>query len=94
MGTRAKVRPRPEPRGVFYWLYRALLCLTIAPLLGALVGLLGVFVGMLLGELAALALLVLFFSDIFIRIRHAQAMNTYDEDPWQDDWDSEWDDPG
>ncbi len=87
MGVTTKVRPRPEPRGAFYWLYRAFLGLAFALMFGGLVGLWSVFVGMLLGELAVMAFVVLFFTDMCLRIRQAQRMDTYDDDPWQDDWD-------
>jgi hypothetical protein len=74
MGTPLKAEPRREPPGVLYWLSRALLCLLIAPLLGALIGIVGVFAGLWLGELAALGVLVLFLADVFIRMVRARRL--------------------
>ena len=93
MGTTAKVRLCPELPGVFYWLYRAILCLTIAPLIGALVGLVAVFAGIFLGELAALAVLMLFMADIFLRMVRARRMRA-DEDRSLRNWDPEFDNLG
>lgn len=72
MGTLTKSRPRPDPRGVLYWLSRAVICILFAPLLGILVGILGALAGVWLGELAALAVLALFLADIFMRLVRAR----------------------
>jgi hypothetical protein len=91
MGTTIKSSTRPEPPGVLYWLYRALLCLMIAPLIGALVGLVGVFAGMLLGELAAASVLVLFMADIFFRMVRARRIRADAFERSEDLWDPEFD---
>jgi hypothetical protein len=91
MGNHSKARPLPEPPGVLYWLYRALLCLMIAPLIGALVGLVGVFAGMLMGELAAAAVLVLFMADLFFRMVRARRMQAAHADPSAQLWDPDFD---
>ncbi len=91
MGIPGKPRPHSEPPGVLYWLYRALICLTIAPMIGALVGLLSVFAGLLMGELAAAAVLVLFMADLFFRMLRARRLPDYDTDSTAWMWDSEFD---
>lgn len=72
MGIVTKSRPRPDPRGVLYWLSRAVLCILFAPLLGILIGILGALAGVWLGEVAALAVLALFLTDIFVRLVRAR----------------------
>jgi hypothetical protein len=91
MGTTIRSRRRSELPGVLYWVYRALLCLMIAPLIGALVGLLGVVVGVLLGELAAVAVLVLFMADIYLWMVRARTTRTDVRDRPDDLWDPEFD---
>ena len=91
MGTTAKARPRPEPPGVLYWLSRALLCLMIAPIIGALIGIVGVVAGVFLGELAAVAVLVLFLADIFVRMVRARRTRRFDAAPSASHWDPEFD---
>ena len=84
----AKSRPRREPRGVLYWLYRALVCLTIAPLIGALTGLLGLVTGLLLGEFAAAAVMVIFLTEVFVRMVRARSVQAEEAETWADPW---WD---
>lgn len=72
MKPNAKAGPRPDPRGVLYWLSRALVCVVIAPLLGLLIGIVAAVAGVLVGELAALAVLLLFLVDIFLRLLRAR----------------------
>jgi hypothetical protein len=76
MGNVAKALPRREPPGVLYWVSRALLCVLIAPVLGTLIGIVGVVAGLWMGELAALAVLVLFLVDIFVRLVRARRLAT------------------
>lgn len=89
MENRCRPRPHFELQTFFFWTYLLLICLTLGPMFAGLIGLISVFSGMLLGELAAVLLLVLFFVDILLRIRRALEMDTYDEDPWQDDWEAD-----
>lgn len=91
MGTIAKAQPRSAAPGVVYWLYRALLCLMLAPMIGALIGIVGVFAGVLMGELAAAAVLVLFLADIFFRMLQARRTRAIDDDTSARLWDPDFD---
>jgi hypothetical protein len=91
MGIATKARPRHKQLGVLYWLYRALLCLLIAPILGVLIGIVGVFAGVFMGELAAAAVLALFLADIFFRMLRARKLRAIDERTSAGHWDPDFD---
>ena len=63
----------------------------IAPILGALIGIVGVVAGVLLGELAAVAVLVFFLADIFVRMVRARRARVFDAAPAASHWDPEFD---
>jgi hypothetical protein len=82
MANIAKAQRLPEPRGVLYWMVRAVICLLVAPLFGVMVGIIGGVAGLFLGEIAAILVLIVFMADIFIRlIRGRRFPATYQPEP-------------
>ena len=84
--------PRRERAGTLDWVYRALGCLAIAPMVAALLGLVSVFVGTLMGELAIAAIVVVFLADIYLQVARARRMESIDDDWATDLWDQDFDD--
>ena len=84
--------PRRERAGTLYWVYRALVCLAIAPMVAALLGLVSVFTGTLMGELAIAAIVVVFLADIYLQVARARRMESIDDDWATDLWDQDFDD--
>jgi hypothetical protein len=87
----SKTRQATPERGVAYWLYRSLLCVIVAPLIGIMVGIVSGVTGFLLGELAALVVLVLFMTDLFIRLVRARRVPALQQIEPAGLWDQEMD---
>jgi hypothetical protein len=92
MGNPSKAMPRRELPGTLFWLYRVLLFLAIAPMVAALLGIVSVFAGVLMGELAIAAMLVVFLGDIYVQVARARRMDSIDDDWATDLWDQDFDD--
>jgi hypothetical protein len=92
MGNPSEAMPRRELPGPLYWVYRVLLFLAIAPMVAALLHIVSVFAGVLMGELAIAAILVVFLGDIYVRVARARRMETSDDDWATDLWDQDFDD--
>ncbi len=84
--------PMREPLGTLSWLYRVLLCLAIVPMAAALLGVVSVFTGTLMGELAIAAIMVVFLADIYLQVARARRMESIDDDWAPDLWDQDFDD--
>ena len=72
MGYPSKSVAVPPPPGVLYWLFRSLLCVVVAPVLGILFGALATFVGIHLGEAAALLMLAISLAWVFLMMVQAR----------------------
>ncbi|MGO9597911.1 MAG: hypothetical protein ACLP7Q_07940 [Isosphaeraceae bacterium] len=92
MGNSSKSMPMREPLGTLSWLYRVLLCLAIVPMAAALLGVVSVFTGTLMGELAIAAIMVVFLADIYLQVARARRMESIDDDWAPDLWDQDFDD--
>jgi len=92
MGNSSKSMPMREPLGTLAWLYRVLLCLAIVPMAAALLGVVSVFTGTLMGEIAVAAIMVVFLADIYLRVARARRMESIDDDWATDLWDQDFDD--
>jgi len=92
MGNSSKSTPMREPLGTLSWLYRVLLCLAIVPMAAALLGVVSVFTGTLMGELAIAAIMVVFLADIYLQVARARRMESIDDDWAPDLWDQDFDD--
>ena len=92
MENPSNAMPRGEPAGKLYWVYRALVCLAIAPMVAALLGIVSVFAGILMGELAVATIMVVFLTDVYLRVARARRMESFDDDWATDLWDQDFDD--
>ena len=92
MGNSSKSIPMREPLGMLSWVYRVHLCLAILPMVAALLGFVSVFVGVLAGELAIAAIVVVFLADVYVRVARARQMDMIDDDWTTDFWDQDFDD--
>jgi hypothetical protein len=91
MGNIARARRHAEPPRSLYWVYRALLCLIVAPLIGVMVGIVSSVAGLLWGELAALIVLLFFMTDLFVRLVRGRRAAVTDEPAPGGTWDRELD---
>ena len=92
MGNSSKSMPMREPLGTLSWLYRAPVCLAIVPMAAALLGIVSVFTGTLMGELAVAAIMVVFLADVYLQVARARRMESIDDDWATDLWDQDFDD--
>jgi hypothetical protein len=61
-------------------------------MVAALLGLVSVFTGTLMGELAIAAIVVVFLADIYLQVARARRMESIDDDWATDLWDQDFDD--
>lgn len=60
-------------------------------MIGVLIGIVGVFAGALVGELATAAVLALFLADLFFRMLKARRTRAIDDDTSAGLWDPDFD---
>ena len=61
-------------------------------MVAALLGIVSVFTGILIGELAVATIMVVFLADIYLRVARARRMESFDDDWATDLWDQDFDD--
>jgi hypothetical protein len=61
-------------------------------MVAALLGIVSVFAGILMGELAIAAIMVVFLTDLFVRVVRARKMETFDDGLATERWDENFDD--